>query len=101
MKKREVVKLEGRFAPDILRILRDVDGVTVEAPSRAGRGDGDAVLRFGPAAEPVAVEVKRRTNPATAWQLVQRSRAASDANVLLVAGGATGGARALPPRPRP
>jgi len=95
VKERKVVKLEGQFAPDILRILRDVDGVTVEAPSRAGRGDGDAVLRFGPAAEPVAVEVKRRANAATAWQLVQRSRAASDANVLLVAGATTADARAI------
>jgi hypothetical protein len=90
------VKLKGHFGAEDLRILREVPGVTVEA-GRAGRGRGrgDAVLRFGPASEAVAVEVKRRANAATAWQIVQQSRAAPDGNLLLVAGATTAEAREI------
>jgi hypothetical protein len=96
MKKGEPVKIEGRFPVDALRVLRDVPGVTVEVPTRADDGgNGDAVLRFGRAAEAVAVEVKRQANAATAWQLVQRARAAPDANLLLVAGATTAEAREI------
>jgi hypothetical protein len=96
VKKAESVKIEGRFPADALRVLRDVPGVSVDTPPRAGNdGDGDALLRFGRAAEPVAVEVKRQVNAATAWQLVQRSRAVPDANLLLVAGATTVEAREI------
>jgi hypothetical protein len=96
VKKGESVKIEGRFPADALRVLRDVPGVSVEVPTRAeGGGNGDAVLRFGRAAEPVAVEVKRQANAATAWQLVHRARAAPDANLLLVAGATTAEAREI------
>jgi hypothetical protein len=90
------VKIQGHFAAQDLRILREVPGVTVEASGAArGGGRGDAVLRFGPAAEAVAVAVKRRANAATAWQIVQQSRAAPDGNLLLVAGATTAEAREI------
>jgi hypothetical protein len=90
------VKIQGHFGAEDLRILREVPGVTVEAGGAArGRGRGDAVLRFGPASEAVAVEVKRRANAATAWQIVQQSRAAPDGNLLLVAGATTAEAREI------
>jgi hypothetical protein len=96
VKKAEFVKIEGRFAADALRILHDIPGVGVEVPPRASDGgNGDAVLRVGRAAERVAVEVKRRVNAATAWQLVQRSRGVPDANLLLVAGATTAEAREI------
>ena len=96
VKKREFVKIEGHFGAEALRILRDVPGVTVEKAGAARSGGrGDAVLRFGPAAEAVAVEVKRRANAATAWQVVQQSRAAPDGNLLLVAGATTADAREI------
>src|SRR5204863_266121 len=83
VKNRELVKLEGHFGAEALRILRDVPGVTVETAGAArGGGRGDAVLRYGPAAEAVAVEVKRRANAATAWQIVQQSRAADPTALL-------------------
>jgi hypothetical protein len=90
------VKLRGHFGPEDLRILREVPGVTVEGGG-AGRGRrrGDAVLRFGPASEAVAVEVKRRANAATAWQIVHQSWAAPDGNLLLVAGATTAEAREI------
>ena len=87
------MKLEGHFGAEALRILRDVPGVAVEKAGAAGRGD--AVIRFGPAAEAVAVEVKRRANAATAWQIAQQSRAAPDGNLLLVAGATTADAREI------
>ncbi len=90
------MKIEGHFGAEALRILRDVPGVAVEkADAARGGGRGDAVLRFGPAAEAVAVEVKRRANAATAWQIVQQSRAAPDGNLLLVAGATTADAREI------
>jgi hypothetical protein len=90
------VKIQGHFGAEDLRILREVPGVTVEAGGTArGRGRGDAVLRFGPAAEAVAVAVKRRANAATAWQVVQQSRAEPDGNLLLVAGATTAEAREI------
>jgi hypothetical protein len=96
VKDREFVKLQGHFGAEDLRILREVPGVKVEAGGAArGRGRGDAVLRFGRASEAVAVEVKRRANAATAWQIVQQSRAATHGNVLLVAGATTAEAREI------
>src|SRR2546423_11053867 len=96
VKNRELVKIEGHFGAEALRILRDVPGVAVEKAGAArGVGRGDAVLRFGPAAEAVAVEVKRRANAATAWQIVQQSRTAPDGNLLLVAGATTADAREI------
>jgi hypothetical protein len=96
VKNREFVKIQGHFRAEDLRILREVPGVTVEAGGAArGRGRGDAVLRFGRASEAVAVEVKRRANAATAWQIVQQSRAAPDGNLLLVAGATTAEAREI------
>ena len=90
------MKIQGHFGAEDLRILREVPGVTVEAGGAPrGRGRGDAVLRFGPAAEAVAVAVKRRANAATAWQVVQESRAAPDGNLLLVAGATTAEAREI------
>jgi hypothetical protein len=92
----ELVKIEGDFGAEALRILRDVPGVAVEA-ARAGRGrpGSEAVLRYGPAAEAVAVEVKRRANAATAWQIVQQSQSVPDGNLLLVAGETTAEAREI------
>ena len=96
VKNAEFVKIEGSFGPEALRILRDVPGVTVEALRRGDRGrQADAVVRFAGAAEPVAVEVKRHANAATAWQLVQRARAVPEGRLLLVAGDSTAEAREI------
>jgi hypothetical protein len=96
VKKAELVKIEGQFEPEALRILRDLPGVTVVAPQpgRACRR-ADAVLRFAGAAEAVAVEVKRHANAATAWQLVQQAQATTDGRLLLVAGDTTAEAREI------
>jgi hypothetical protein len=90
-----MVKLEGDFGGEALRILRAVPGVTVARRRPRGARGGDAVLRFGGAARPFAVEVKRHANAATAWQLVQHARAAPDGRLLLVAGDTTADAREI------
>jgi hypothetical protein len=92
------VKIEGDLGSEALRILRDVPGVTAEAP-RPGNGGGvgrpaNAVLRFGRAAEPVALAVRRQANAATAWQLVQQAQAAAG-NLLVVASATTAEAREI------
>ena len=96
MKKAEIVKIEGDLGPEALRILRDVPGVAVEAPGTGdGREPGGAVVRFGRAAEPVALAVRRQANAATAWQLVQQAQAAPAPNLLVVAAATTAEARAI------
>jgi hypothetical protein len=96
VKEREIVKIEGGFGPEALRILRDVPGLRAEAVRKApDRGLGEAVLRLGSTAEPVAVEVKRQANAATAWQLVQRARDVPDGTLLVVAGATTAEAREI------
>jgi hypothetical protein len=96
VKNRELVKIEGAFGREALRILRDVPGVSVEARgSGRGGGGGDAVVRFAGAAEPVAIEVKRHANAATAWQLVQQAQATPEDRLLLVAGDTTAEARQI------
>src|SRR2546423_7466508 len=101
VKNRELVKIEGHFGAEALRILRDVPGVAVETAGDSRRAArGDAVLRFGPAAEAVAVEVKRRANAAPPWPIVQQARAPPDGNLLLLAGAATADARRVLQRHR-
>jgi hypothetical protein len=95
VKKAEMVKLEGDFGGEALRILRAVPGVTVARRRPRGARRADAVLRFGGAARPIAVAVKRHANAATAWQLVQHSRAAPDGRLLLIAGDTTADAREI------
>jgi hypothetical protein len=94
VKNPEVVKIEGSFGPQALRILRDVPGLRAETVRTApDRGRAHAVLRLGSTAEPLAVEVKRQANAATAWQLVQQARDVPDGALLLVAGATTAEAR--------
>jgi hypothetical protein len=83
--KRTLVNLEGSFEAEALRILREIPGLTVAAePGGADRG-ADAILRFADKREPIAVEFKRRANPATAWQLVHYAEAHPDRRLLLIA----------------
>ena len=94
MKNAELVKIQGNLGPEALRILRDVPGVAVEAAGGPDpREPEGAVLRSGPAAEPVALAVRRRANAATAWQLVQQAQAAPATNLLVVAAATTAEAR--------
>jgi len=89
------VKLNGPFEAEALRILREIPGLTVIAePGGADRGV-DAILGFAGGQARVAVEIKNRANPATAWQLVHEANARPDTPLLLIADETTAEARAI------
>lgn len=88
--------MEAPFEANALRILRQIPGVTAIVREPRGRDRGvDAVLRFAGTRAPVAIEMKRRANAATAWQLVEYARAQPDTPVLLIADETTAEAREI------
>jgi hypothetical protein len=78
----------------VLRILRNVPGLTVAVEPGGTDRRVDAILQFGNQREPVAVEFKSRANAATARQLVELAKTL-DLPLLLVAGETTDEARAI------
>jgi hypothetical protein len=89
------VNLEGPFEAEALRILREIPGLTVVAEPGGADGGVDAILRFAGTRAPIAVEFKRRANPATAWQLVHFAEAQPNTPLLLIAGETTAEARKI------
>ena len=91
------VKIMGHLEADALRILRDTPGITVIAggPKRGADHRADAVVRFAGKRANIIVEVKRRANAATAWQLVHRAMAHPATPLLVVAGDTTAEARQI------
>jgi len=95
VKQREIVKLEGSFEAEALRILREIPGMVV-IPEPAGADPRvDAFLNFAGSRARVAVEIKRRANAATAWQLVHEVDARRETPLLLIAEETTAQARAI------
>lgn len=95
MKQRDLVKLEGRFEAEALRVLRQIPGMVVIAgPPGADRGV-DAFLDSAAGRVRVAVETKQRANAATAWQLVHTAEARAGTPLLLIANETTAEARAI------
>lgn len=90
-----MVKIRAHLDPEALRVLRDTPGISVEAHPAAPGGPADAVLEFAGTAQPVAVEVKRHANAATAWQQARRAEEIPDRRLLLVAGNTTAEAREI------
>ena len=89
------MKLAGPFEAEALRILREIPGLTVIAePGGADRGV-DAILGFAGGKARIAVEFKRRTNVATAWQLVHEAEARPGTPLLLIADETTTEAREI------
>ncbi|MCW3045267.1 MAG: hypothetical protein JWL57_3425 [Actinobacteria bacterium] len=95
MKQPEMVKLEGPFEAEALRILRGVPGLTVTAEPGGGDRKADAVIHFAGQSANVATETKRRANAATAWQLVHEAEAEPDRPLLLIANETTAEAREI------
>ena len=93
----QVVKIEGRFEAEALRILRETPGITVITHQPKQRRDHrtDAIVRFAGKRAYVAVEFKRRANAATAWQLVHGAMTHPKTPLLLVAGEITAEARQI------
>jgi hypothetical protein len=89
------VNIEGEFEAETLQVLRGIPGVAVVAQPRLGEHRPDATLRFADREEIVAVEIKRRANAATAWQLVHYAQLYPERPMLLIAGETTSDARQI------
>lgn len=95
VKHRELVKLEGPFEADALRVLREIPGMVVLAEPAGEDRRVDAFLGFAGGRVRVAVEIKQRANVATAWQLVHEADARPGTPLLLIADETTAEARAI------
>lgn len=97
MKNRPLVKIETSLERRTVEILRSVPGIeTVLTQPHSGGVEVDAVIHAAGVAHPVAVEVKRHVNAATAHQLIDMARRLpADAGFVVVADGTTAGARRL------
>lgn len=94
MNKRKIVKIDGHFEAEALRVLRQVPGMTVlDRPEAATRAD--ALVRFAGSRVPVAVEFRQRASAAAAWQLVEYSRENPRQHYMLVAEETTDEARRI------
>jgi hypothetical protein len=86
------VKLAGSLAPEALRVVRTIPGLTVVVEPLPDRAE-EAVLGFGGSEAIVTVRFRSRATAATAWQLVREADAQPDTRMLLIAGETTGDAR--------
>src|SRR5437773_2514994 len=75
MNQASLVKIEGAFSPDALRVLRGAIGVDVVA--HEGKNDGRRVaaarVEFGGANHLVTTTFRKRVNAAVAWQFVHET----------------------------
>lgn len=97
MKNRPLVKIETSFEHDVREILRSVPGVEAFVTSpQVDDGGTDAVIHAAGVAHPVAMQVKRYINAATAHQLITTaSQLPADAGFVVVAESTTAEARRL------
>lgn len=95
MNKAELVKIEGPFEAEALRILREIPGVTAVAEPRVGHHNPDFILHVGKTQAPIVVEVKRQASAATAWQLTHYARELPGMRMLLIAERTTAEARKI------
>jgi hypothetical protein len=93
VKDRPLVKIEGAFEADAVRLLRAVEGVEVAVRDAKTRG-GDARLRFAGRTEPVDIKVKQYLNAAGAWQIVRQTDGGTH-HLLVVTDEVTTEARAI------
>jgi len=90
---RQTVKLKGGFKAETLRILRQIPGLAVLPESAEADRRRDAFVGFAGGRTRVTVEIKKRANAATAWQLVHD--ADGGAPLLLIADETTADARRI------
>jgi hypothetical protein len=96
MKMPELLKIEGAFEADTLRILRGIPGIVAALRSANGpEREPVATLRYAGIHNSVAVQVKRRANAATAWQLVHVAQTRPELPRLLIADETTVEARGI------
>jgi len=91
----DLVKIEGVFESEALRVLREIPGLAVAPLSSANDAGVDAVIQFAGERKNIAVQFKQRVNAANAWQLVHEAETHPDMPLLLVAGESTEESRAI------
>lgn len=92
---RHLVNIKGPLERGVLRLLREIPGVTVEPTTLTGRRQ-DLVLRAGDVTHVVEVKAQRLTNAAAARQVVDYAHhLPKGTHLLLVAGATTEEARRL------
>lgn len=87
------MKLRGPFEAGALRVLREIPGLAVTLEPKIGDRRPDFVLDYAGRVARLEVEVKKRANTATAWQLVHQAHAGTP--LLLVAEETTAEAREI------
>jgi hypothetical protein len=95
MKKQSSVNIKGSFEPEVLRILRDIPGLSATLEPAGTDHGADVVLQFAGTERAIFLQLKSRANVATAWQVVHQAETGQDAPVLLVAGETTADARQI------
>ena len=90
-----LVKIEGEFESEALRVLREVRGIEVTTLPSSNDGSVDAIIEFAGERKAIAVEFKQRANAANAWQLVHYAEAHPEVPLLLIAGESTAEARSI------
>ena len=85
----------AQLEADALRILREIPGLKVLARPKGGGGRPDFVVSFGGTEAPIAIEVKRHANAATAWQLLRDADKDPTLPLLVIASDTTDEARRL------
>jgi hypothetical protein len=93
VKHRQTVKLKGAFEAEALRILREIPGLAVTREPPGADRRRDAMVGFAGSHAQIAVEIKKRANAATAWQLVHEAH--KGAPLLLIADETTAEAREI------
>ena len=91
----ELVKIEGEFESEALRVLREIPGIEVAPLSSANDAGVDAMIEFAGKRKAIAVQFKHRANAANAWQLVHHAEAHPGVPLLLIAGESTAESRAI------
>jgi hypothetical protein len=85
----------AQLEADALRILREIPGLKVTPRPKGGDGRPDFLVSFGGGEAPVAIEVKRHANAATAWQLLRQADEHPAIPLLVIANDTTAEARRL------
>ena len=93
--KQGLVKLEGRFEAEVLRVLRGVPGLEVHALRLRSEHRPDVVVRFAGKKQHIVMEFKQHASAAAARQLVERALVLGKTPLVLVAGESTAEARAI------
>ena len=90
-----IVKIEGAFNADILRILHEIPGVIVNSVRPTNNEDFNAVIEFAGERKGITVQYKKRIDAAIAWQFVKESETFPLTPLLVIAGSSTTESRAI------